>query len=151
MSLKLRATLPPEIDTVVNDIYNEIYSLVKTQGKSFSVTDIFHTISATIQAVNAFFKDTDVSTRVDYAVDIVEEVLSDLTTGGVIPTEIGYIVKFFPLKLIVDFVIHFFVHPATPTPAADTVPHQVLKMLSVKCHTGLNEEAKKMLKPNTSD
>lgn len=145
MSHKLRATLPPEIETVVNDIYNEIYSLVKTQGKDFSVTDIFHTISATIQAVNAFFKDTDVSTKVDYTVDIVEEVLGNLTTGGIIPTEIGYIIKFFPLKLIVDFVIHFFVHPATPTPATSTAPHEVLKMLSVKCPTGLNDDAKKKL------
>jgi hypothetical protein len=135
MSQTLKATLPDDMQKVVTQIYDEIYSLVKSQGKSFAVGDIFNLISATIQAVESFFTNTDAITKADYTVDIVETVLSDLTAVNIIPMEVGFILKFIPLKLMVEFIIKFFTHPATP--ASLSSPQEIPLKLSVKSHTGL--------------
>lgn len=137
MSQKLKATLPVDEQTVITQIYDEITSLVKTQGKSFAVGDIFNLVSATIQAVESFFTNTDATAKADYAVDIVETVLTDLTSAGIIPIEIGYVIKFIPLKMIVEFVMKFFTHPATP--ATLSSPKDIPLKLSVKNHTGLQQ------------
>jgi hypothetical protein len=135
-----RFGLTPEIQASIDAIYSQILSLVKSQGKSFQITDVFSMISATAVAVNSFFKDTDTSTKVIYIAEIVEQVLTNLSSDNVIPSEIGFYVKLIPIKLIVEFIMKTIANPPKQPPVTDA--KQVLQMLSVKNHTGVLQYAK---------
>src|SRR5689334_9391213 len=92
-----RLSLTPEIQTSIDAIYQQILSLVKSQGKSFQISDVFNMISATGVAVNSFFADTDTSTKIVYVAEIVEQVLTNLSNDNIIPSEVGFYVKMIPI------------------------------------------------------
>jgi len=130
-----RFALTPEIESGIDAIYKQILSLVKSQGKSFQISDIFNMISATGVAVNSFFSDTDTSTKVTYVAEIVEQVVGNLSNDGIIPSEVGFYVKLIPIKMIVEFIMKTIGNPVKQP--AVSQPKEVLRMLSVKNHTGI--------------
>jgi hypothetical protein len=127
--------LTPEIEQSIDAIYAQVTSLVKAQGKRFQISDVFNLVSATIIAVNSFFKDTDTPTKVTYTVEIIEQVVSNLSRDGVIPAEVGFMIKFVPVQTIVEFMMKIVKSPPSQ-PVGE--PHEVLKMLSVQHHTGVS-------------
>lgn len=129
--------LTPEIETSIDQIYAQIVSLVKSKGKSFAVTDIFNVISSAIVAVNSFFTGTDVETKITYVGEIVQQVVNDLSNDGIIPHTVGYMIKFIPIKMIVEFVMKFFKQPPK---LPEGPPHEVLKKLSINHHTGVEHD-----------
>ena len=135
-----RYSLTPEIQASIDAIYKQIYSLVKSQGKSFQIGDVFNMISATGVAVNSFFADTNTATKITYVAEIVEQVLTNLSNDNVIPPEVGFYVKMVPIKMIVDFIMKTITNPPKQPPVAQ--PKQVLQMLMVKNHTGVSQYAK---------
>lgn len=135
-----RFNLPADIQVSIDAIYKQILSLVKSQGKSFNVTDIFSTISATVVAVNSFFTGTDTTTKITYVGEIVEQVISELSADSIIPSEVGFIVKLIPIKLIVEFIMHFVKTPVKLPELKDA--HDVLPLLSVKNPSGTVEYGK---------
>ena len=137
--LKLnRLGLTPEIQSSIDAIYDQIVSLVKSQGKSFSVSDIYNLVSATSVAVNSFFAGTDTKTKITYVGEIVQQVIGELSADGIIPSEVGFMIKFIPIQTIVEFVMKMIDKPPVQPVAA---PKEVLMMLSVKRHTGISEDA----------
>jgi len=131
-----RLTLTPEIQSSIDAIYNQIVTLVKSQGKSFGISDIYNLISAATVAVNSFFAGTSTSTKVTYAAEIVQQVIADLSKDDIIPSEVGFIIKFIPVQMIVEFVFKFIDKPVAMPSGS---PQEVLKKLSVKNHTGLKQ------------
>lgn len=131
-------TLPSDVQTSIETIYDRIMSLVKSQGKSFTAADIYSMLSAIIVAVDEVFTDTTTETKVKYVVDIAVEVVTQLSRDNVIPAEVGTILALLPLGSIVEFLMKLLkAEPVVPSRHGK----DVLPLLSVKHVTGIVPES----------
>lgn len=89
----------------LSKVWDQLESFIREDlNDGFQLRDIYSLIVAVMNGLEVYFSADSGYTLKKYALFLVDRIIEELVTGGIIPSEISMLVKLVPVGTVVDLV-----------------------------------------------
>jgi hypothetical protein len=87
------------------NLWDQVEKFVEEDlGDGFQLRDIYSLVAVIMNGLEMYFQAESGQTLKKYALFLVEKVLGELVSGGIIPSEISMLAHFVPVGMLVDWI-----------------------------------------------
>jgi hypothetical protein len=86
-------------------VWDQLEKFVREDlGDGFQLRDIYSLIVAVMNGLEVYFQEESGYTLKKYALFLVDKIVEELVSGGIIPSEISMLVRLVPIGTVIDLV-----------------------------------------------